>query len=137
MQNGKKFKKSGYLRLDYLDLEKRHSMLDYIKGGCEIGLTVAIDYTASNGAPSSATSLHYHNSMSYNQYQKAIISIGEILREYDRCVGIEYLKYVYIVVMCVLIFIFKFNTFIVLVINNFQFLDSGVKLVEKRITVFH
>jgi vacuolar-type H+-ATPase subunit F/Vma7 len=83
MQSGKKFKKSGYLRLDYLNLEKRHSMLDYIKGGCEIGLTIAIDYTASNGAPTTATSLHYHNNMSYNQYQKAIISIGEILREYD------------------------------------------------------
>ena len=51
MDEGKKFKKSGYLRLDFLDLEKRHSMLNYINGGCEIGLTVAIDYTASNGKP--------------------------------------------------------------------------------------
>ena len=83
MAAGKKFKKSGFLNLDYFDIEKRHSMLDFIKGGCEIGLTVAIDYTASNGAPSTSASLHYRNNLTMNQYQLAIQSIGHILQEYD------------------------------------------------------
>jgi hypothetical protein len=33
--------------------------LDYIFGGCEIGLSIAIDFTLSNGAPEKHDSLHY------------------------------------------------------------------------------
>jgi hypothetical protein len=40
-------------------LEERHSFLDYIFGGCNISLFVAIDYTASNGTVSQPSSLHY------------------------------------------------------------------------------
>ena len=41
-----------------LEIKKRSSFLEYIFGGCEIGLTVAIDFTLSNGhgkAPSEFT----------------------------------------------------------------------------------
>lgn len=38
---------------------RRPSFLDYVRGGCEISVMVAIDFTASNGAPSLPTSLHY------------------------------------------------------------------------------
>lgn len=34
-----------------LELKQRHSFLEYVFGGCEIGLSVAIDFTMSNGDP--------------------------------------------------------------------------------------
>ena len=42
-------------------IEERVSFLDYIVGGCEIGVHVAIDFTASNGHPQNPSSLHYLN----------------------------------------------------------------------------
>jgi len=44
-------------------------------------LAVAIDFTASNGAPSTSESLHYLGS--HNQYEQAINSVGQILEPYD------------------------------------------------------
>ena len=43
----------------------------------------AIDFTASNGKPTTANSLHYINPYAPNDYQKAIVSVGNILLEYD------------------------------------------------------
>lgn len=42
-------------------LEERISFLDYIFGGCEINVHVAIDFTLSNGVPTNPKSLHYLN----------------------------------------------------------------------------
>lgn len=42
-----------------LEVKLRHSFLEYVFGGCEIGLTVAIDFTLSNGEPNKPSSLHY------------------------------------------------------------------------------
>jgi hypothetical protein len=39
--------------------DTQYSFLDYVFGGCEISLAVAIDYTLSNGDPSNPDSLHY------------------------------------------------------------------------------
>jgi hypothetical protein len=39
----------------------RVTFLDYIFGGCEIGVHVAIDYTLSNGPVKDPESLHYLN----------------------------------------------------------------------------
>lgn len=36
-------------------------VLQFIAGGCEISLVVAIDFTASNGDPAMPNSLHYIN----------------------------------------------------------------------------
>ena len=40
-------------------IEERVTFLDYVFGGCEIGVHVAIDFTLSNGAVNSPNSLHY------------------------------------------------------------------------------
>jgi len=40
-------------------VQKRISFLDYIFGGCEISLQVAVDFTASNGPITNPNSLHY------------------------------------------------------------------------------
>eukprot|EP00826_Nyctotherus_ovalis_P020480 TRINITY_DN16436_c0_g1_i3.p1 TRINITY_DN16436_c0_g1~~TRINITY_DN16436_c0_g1_i3.p1 ORF type:complete len:364 (+),score=71.08 TRINITY_DN16436_c0_g1_i3:112-1092(+) len=63
-------------------LENRYSFLDYIFGGCQISLSIAIDFTASNGYPRAKNSLHYFNPKT-NPYISAILSIGQILQEYD------------------------------------------------------
>jgi hypothetical protein len=41
------------LHIDGFKCEERVSFLDYIFGGCEIGVQVAIDFTLSNGAVNS------------------------------------------------------------------------------------
>ena len=61
---------------------KRHSFLEYIFGGCEIQLSVAIDFTLSNGNPAEKDSLHYLD-MNKNEYLNAIKSVGNILQYYD------------------------------------------------------
>jgi hypothetical protein len=48
-----------------------------------MNMIVAIDFTASNGSPKQPTSLHYFNPTVPNQYQAAILAIGEILMNYD------------------------------------------------------
>jgi hypothetical protein len=57
--------------------------LDYLQGGLQLNLSVAIDFTGSNGVPSQPTSLHYINKNAPNQYQKAIMAVGSILLNYD------------------------------------------------------
>ena len=63
---------------------EKPSFVDYLKGGLQLNMTVAIDFTGSNGPPSFPTSLHFHNDFGYaNQYQQAITSIGRIIMQYD------------------------------------------------------
>jgi len=47
--------------------EKKHSFLEYVFGGCDIDLSIAIDFTMSNGQPKDPNSLHYWD-MNKNQY---------------------------------------------------------------------
>jgi len=47
--------------------EKKHSFLEYVFGGCDIDLSIAIDFTLSNGHPQNPDSLHYWD-MNKNQY---------------------------------------------------------------------
>ena len=46
-------------------------------------MALAIDFTASNGSPTSKTSLHYMDPNGPNQYQKAINAVAQILLNYD------------------------------------------------------
>mmetsp|Transcript_40624 Transcript_40624/g.61901 ORF Transcript_40624/g.61901 Transcript_40624/m.61901 type:complete len:247 (-) Transcript_40624:590-1330(-) len=63
-------------------VSKKETFLDYIFGGCEIGLQVAIDFTLSNGDVTNPHSLHYWNEQS-NQYLQTIRSVGQVLENYD------------------------------------------------------
>ena len=51
--------KNGQLTLKGLTIEITHSFLEYVFGGCEIDLSIAIDFTLSNGDPRSRDSLHF------------------------------------------------------------------------------
>jgi hypothetical protein len=58
--------------------------LEYLKGGLQLAVVLAVDFTGSNGDPSSPDSLHafkYDGSM--NDYQKAIYGVCDILLNYD------------------------------------------------------
>lgn len=81
----KKYTNSGEAVLMLYKMEIQHSFLDYIQnGGTEMSFTVAVDFTASNGNPSSPTSLHYLNPYGApNQYAAAIQAVGEIIQDYD------------------------------------------------------
>ena len=48
-------------------------------------MVVAIDFTASNGLPTDASSLHYNSTVAgeLNPYQQAIQAVGEVLEPYD------------------------------------------------------
>jgi hypothetical protein len=62
---------------------KRPSFVDYLRGGLQLNMAVAIDFTGSNGVPKSPTSLHFMNPNAPNQYQLAINFISQILLSYD------------------------------------------------------
>ncbi|CAD8153532.1 unnamed protein product [Paramecium octaurelia] len=78
-----KHKNPGRLRLDQFSTYIRPSFQDYIRGGLQLNLMTAIDFTGSNGAPHQPGSLHYRSPNGLNQYQLAINAVGEILLAYD------------------------------------------------------
>jgi uncharacterized protein YegL len=59
------------------------TFMDYITGGCELNVNVAIDFTGSNGDPRRPGTLHYLDPYGLNDYQKAITAIVGILSKYD------------------------------------------------------
>jgi len=78
------YKNSGSLFFRQVNLIQVPSFLDFIRGGCEMNMVVGIDFTASNGLPSNAFSLHHIDPNQPNQYEMAIQSVGSILSYYDR-----------------------------------------------------
>jgi hypothetical protein len=63
----------------------KYTFYDYVRGGIQLNLIVAIDFTASNRDPREPLSLHYMspNGDSMNQYEQCIRAVGEILCPYD------------------------------------------------------
>ena len=64
------------------DAIKNYSFIDYLRGGMQINLWVAIDFTGSNGDPKLPNSLHYLGTKQ-NQYETAIRACGDIVAYYD------------------------------------------------------
>lgn len=58
---------NGEFQLTNTKIQKRNTFLEYIFGGCEINLAIAIDFTLSNGKPDDRDSLHSKN-LGRNQY---------------------------------------------------------------------
>ncbi|CAD8072644.1 unnamed protein product [Paramecium sonneborni] len=59
----------------------KYTFMDYIQGGTQLNLSIAIDFTLSNKDQKQYDSLH--RIYSQNQYAQALTSIGEILLAYD------------------------------------------------------
>jgi hypothetical protein len=76
-------KEVGQLILEDIVVQRKYSFLDYINGGMEVGLIVAIDFTRSNGDPRDQDSLHYSDPSQPNDYVQALRGVCEILQHYD------------------------------------------------------
>ncbi|KAK7284308.1 hypothetical protein RJT34_19053 [Clitoria ternatea] len=74
----------GQLFVDQYCEKEQLSFIDYISSGFELNFMVAVDFTASNGNPQHANSLHYIDAYGrLNSYQKAIWEVGEVIQFYD------------------------------------------------------
>jgi len=78
------YKNSGTLIFKQALVQQVPTFLDYLRGGCEINMVVAVDFTASNGNPTNPNSLHHVDPQRPNQYEQAIHAVGSILAYYDR-----------------------------------------------------
>ena len=81
-KKGAKYKNSGVFQFLEVKTVPIHTFVEYLKGGLQIQLMVAIDYTGSNGNPADPRSLHYIGARD-NEYIEAIKSVGNILVPYD------------------------------------------------------
>jgi Copine/C2 domain len=63
----------------------RPKFVDYLAGGLELQLSVAIDFTGSNGDPRKPGTLHYVDSVTghLNCYEKVMSAIGSMIAKYD------------------------------------------------------
>lgn len=78
-----KTKLMGQLIIDEIMIKRKYTFLDYIAGGLEMNLIIAIDCTRSNGDPRNQDSLHYFDDSKPNDYIMAMRAVGEILQHYD------------------------------------------------------
>ncbi|KAJ4458967.1 putative Nicotinic receptor-associated protein 1 [Paratrimastix pyriformis] len=82
-KKGSKYVNSGVLTLTKLEVVQIPSFLDYLSGGCELSLLVAVDFTASNKPPLQPDSLHCMLGPGQNPYQQAVGAVGSIMVPYD------------------------------------------------------
>ncbi|EKX32086.1 hypothetical protein GUITHDRAFT_148859 [Guillardia theta CCMP2712] len=59
------------------------TFLDYISHGCKLRISVAVDFTGSNGTPTDKQSLHYNGEPLNNQYYQAMSAVASIILAYD------------------------------------------------------
>lgn len=73
---------AGEVQVRSFNVTSYPSFLDYLQAGSELGFMVAIDFTASNGHPNDAHSLHFlHGGPTI--YESAITGVGRVLEAYD------------------------------------------------------
>uniref|UniRef100_A0A1B6LVM2 Copine-3 n=1 Tax=Graphocephala atropunctata TaxID=36148 RepID=A0A1B6LVM2_9HEMI len=77
-----KYTHSGEIVLEQFELKPIYSFMDYIKGGTQLHCSIAIDFTGSNGDPTTPQSLHYIGPTP-NCYEQAITAVGSIIQDYD------------------------------------------------------
>ena len=80
---GIKPKKAGSLKVLKSRILHIPSMLQYLSGGCELDLMVAIDCTLNNGNPSQQDGLHYSSESWLNDYQAILFKIGSVFDSYE------------------------------------------------------
>ncbi|KAG9391693.1 Copine [Carpediemonas membranifera] len=83
-KGSKATKSRGFLHVQQWAVYEAPSFISFLQKGLRIHLSIAIDFTGSNGAPSDPRSLHYMgNPDQPNEYIQAIRSVGSILAPYD------------------------------------------------------
>ena len=77
-------KKTGDLKLLQQNIILKPTFIDFLRGGEQLNMMVAVDFTGSNGDPKLPTSLHcLRQDGILNQYQSAILEVCDILLNYD------------------------------------------------------
>ena len=67
-----------------VNIDRSDAFFEYISGGCQLDVVVAIDFTGSNGDPRQPGTLHhFHSDGGLNDYEKASTSIVDILEKFD------------------------------------------------------
>ena len=79
----KKYKNSGVFELMSISFVEEKGFVEHLRSGLELNFEVAVDFTASNGAPAQPTSLHYLNPHQPNAYEAAIWAVGNVIADYD------------------------------------------------------
>ncbi|XP_018022776.1 copine-8 [Hyalella azteca] len=79
----KKYTNSGVLKLMEMGTRDELSFLHYIRQGCQLHFTLAVDFTTSNGDVKDSSSLHFIKQGVENEYMTAIRAIAEIVQDYD------------------------------------------------------
>mmetsp|Transcript_3355 Transcript_3355/g.8532 ORF Transcript_3355/g.8532 Transcript_3355/m.8532 type:complete len:639 (+) Transcript_3355:106-2022(+) len=80
---GTRLKKAGMLKVLKSTILNIPSMLQYLSGGCEMDLMVAVDCTTTNGDWRLQKSLHYSSDTWLNDYQAALFKVGSIFDGYN------------------------------------------------------
>ncbi|EFO93889.1 CRE-GEM-4 protein [Caenorhabditis remanei] len=78
-----KYRNSGILKIWNAKIIIEPTFLDFISGGTQLDFSVAVDFTASNGNPSTPSSLHYMASGVPNQYEIALRAVLSICQHYN------------------------------------------------------
>lgn len=76
-------KKRTFIITSLSRITRNFTFVDYLKAGVQIGLSVAIDFTGSNGNCKDPRSLHFIGGNEPNQYERAIYACGNIVAYYD------------------------------------------------------
>jgi len=74
---------TGKFKVEMITINQKYSFYDFLRGGLQLNLITAIDFTASNRDPRDPNSLHFISPQAQNQYEKCIVAVGEILCPYD------------------------------------------------------
>ncbi|GAB0491902.1 hypothetical protein MMPV_003157 [Pyropia vietnamensis] len=77
-------KSPGTLHLSHVSSMTVPSFSAYLHGGLQLNFSVAIDFTASNGAPNDPASLHHDSDWAPSPYVAALRAVGAVLEAYNR-----------------------------------------------------
>lgn len=74
---------TGKILVKRSEIIEEASFLDYLSNGLKINMSLAIDFTASNGLPMHNNSLHHFSEVKESEYAQAIRLLGDVLSKYD------------------------------------------------------
>lgn len=81
----KKGKVKGQIKFESLKIEKRPSLVQYLRQGWKIDVTVCVDFSLSNLEINDYRSLHrVHSNGEMNQYEKALYEVCNVMMPYAR-----------------------------------------------------
>lgn len=78
-----KARSCGFLNVSGFNEVKHYGFVDYLYSGMNMNLFTCIDFTASNMPYNNPSGLHYNHGNDLNQYQRAIVSVVDVLQNYD------------------------------------------------------